>query len=257
MPSLLRRTTSGALSVALLSVGLAVLGTGAAQASTTFTELADNQSGNGPCTITGGYYATGTGQHSSYDGQAWCADFAGWLWQQAGATVDGNLTDGSGSFYAYDQAHGTLHTSSTYQPQIGDAAVFDYEDEGNGPGNGTGAADHVAIVSDITYNSNGTIASLTHMNGNRGGVVAPQTVTSNYSVGQEPSGEEGKYSDGQNYSMMINAYVSPVGLSTAASFEEAFQADTGRLFTDNNALDGDNTGGGMLPGTSPSISALY
>ncbi|HET9168417.1 MAG TPA: CHAP domain-containing protein [Actinospica sp.] len=123
-----------------------------------------SQIGAGPCSNTAsgstngdaGYYATGTGQGNSCShpgtasspvdsGQthAWCADFAGWSWQQAGVTVDGSLDDLASSFYDYGVAHGTW--SST--PHVGDAVYFDSSIKG---GNG-----HVAIVTAV--NSNGTI----------------------------------------------------------------------------------------------------
>jgi hypothetical protein len=212
----LKRRLAVALSAALLATGVMALVASPAVASAgTIGTIAAGEQGNGPCGADGideGYYATGTGQSSSCDGSggeahAWCADFAAWVWQQAGATVDGNLTNGAGSFVAYGTAHGTVHSSASYQPQVGDAVVFDYETDGNGPG----AADHVALVSSISYNPDGSIASLTYMNGNWGGQVGPQVETGNFLVGQDPPNEIG-----ENGQMTISYYVSPSGLTTTA-----------------------------------------
>jgi surface antigen len=153
--------------VALVAPLLAVTVATTAHAGTVgdaIESAAISQLGAGPCSNTAsgstngdaGYYAPGTGQGNSCShpgtasspvdsGQthAWCADFAGWTWNQAGATVDGNLNDLASSFYDYGVAHGTW--SST--PHVGDAVYFDSSIKG---GNG-----HVAIVTAV--NSNGTI----------------------------------------------------------------------------------------------------
>jgi hypothetical protein len=84
---------------------------------------------------------TGNGGEPEY----WCADFAQWVWQEAGVNTNG-LDAAAGSFYVYGQNHGTLHST----PSLGDAVVFNYE--------GGGYADHVAIV--VQVNSNGTIETL-------------------------------------------------------------------------------------------------
>jgi len=61
---------------------------------------------------------------------AWCADFAAWVWQQAGVSFTyGNRADDinawSASFYAWGVAHGRWHAlSSGYAPQPGDVAVY-------------------------------------------------------------------------------------------------------------------------------------
>ncbi len=84
---------------------------------------------------------TGNGGEPEY----WCADFALWVWGQAGADTSG-LTAAAGSFYTYGLDHGTLHSS----PAVGDAVVFDYQ--------GGGVADHVAIVTQV--NADGTIETV-------------------------------------------------------------------------------------------------
>jgi cell wall assembly regulator SMI1 len=67
------------------------------------------------------------------DPDEWCADFAKWVWQQAGVNTTG-LTAGAGSFATYGQANGTIVTT----PLVGDAIVYGY--------NGSGYAGHVNLV---------------------------------------------------------------------------------------------------------------
>ncbi len=113
----------------------------------TIASIALANVGKGACSknSTGGYdydsSCTGNGGYPEY----WCADFARWVWAEAGADTDG-LTAAAGSFYVYGENHGTLHGT----PAVGDAVVFDYS--------GGGVADHVAIVTQV--NSNGTIETV-------------------------------------------------------------------------------------------------
>src|SRR5580700_7796824 len=99
--------------VLAMSVPMLALSVPAAQASTSggIASFASGQVGDGPCGGSNGYYATGTGQSTSCsdggEAHGWCADFAGWVWQQAGVTVDGNLNNWAYSFEQYGQAHGT------------------------------------------------------------------------------------------------------------------------------------------------------
>lgn len=63
------------------------------------------------------------GNHGSY-GWAWCADFATWVWKQAGVDI-GGLNSAVKSFSAYGSNHGTYHAyGSGYVPQPGDAAIY-------------------------------------------------------------------------------------------------------------------------------------
>ena len=55
--------------------------------------------------------------------EAWCADFAKWVWMHAGASTAG-ATPAADSFRtSYGQRHGTWHTGN---PQPGDAIVFSF-----------------------------------------------------------------------------------------------------------------------------------
>jgi hypothetical protein len=83
--------------------------------------------------------------------EEWCADFAAWVWQQAGAVVDyqlapGYLNSDSASFYVWGVEHHTWHpVSSHYRPQPGDVAVY-------GLNLSAVTADHVAVVTAATGN---------------------------------------------------------------------------------------------------------
>ena len=143
---------------------------------------------------------TGNGGSAEY----WCADFAMWVWANSGINISG-LTPAAGSFVADASQNGsTVHTSSSYAPQVGDAVVYDY--------NGAGVADHVGLVTGV--NSDG---SITTANGDFGGVsgvseayfsetstVLAETISAaQKQVGDVPS----------SIGMTISAYVTPSGLS--------------------------------------------
>ena len=83
--------------------------------------------------------------------EEWCADFAAWVWKQAGAEVTYQLAPGylngdSASFYVWGTDHGTWHpVGSGYTPQPGDVAVY-------GLDTSAVTAVHVAIVTAATGN---------------------------------------------------------------------------------------------------------
>ncbi len=109
--------------------------------------------GVGPCGVSGGFFAQDSGQTSSCTdygtkAHAWCADFAGWVWQQAGVPGLGTLDDLAVSFKGYGLVNDTW--SST--PAVGDAVYFH-------PLSGHGTQhDHVAIVTAI--NEDGTLQTI-------------------------------------------------------------------------------------------------
>lgn len=86
--------------------------------------------------------------------EEWCADFAAWAWQKAGALVDyqyvsGDLNSSSASFYEWGVDHGTWHpVGSGYVPQPGDVAVYGLDATGL-------VAQHVAIVTGFTPGARG------------------------------------------------------------------------------------------------------
>ncbi len=69
--------------------------------------------------------------------EAWCSDFANWVWQAAGAQI-GGLTGWSYTFADYGRAHGTWKLGATNDPQPGDAVIFGDESQHYGS--------HVGIV---------------------------------------------------------------------------------------------------------------
>jgi hypothetical protein len=83
--------------------------------------------------------------------EEWCADFAAWVWKEAGAEVSYSLTPGylnsqSASFYVWGVDHHTWHAvGSHYRPQPGDVAVY-------GLDLSTLVAEHVAVVTAATSN---------------------------------------------------------------------------------------------------------
>jgi PKD repeat protein len=86
------------------------------------------------------------------ENEAWCSDFAKWVWQQAGVTADTNtLNAGSVSFYDWGLDQGETLPVDGGTPAVGDAIVF------FGPGTITpdSYADHVGIVTAV--NADGTI----------------------------------------------------------------------------------------------------
>jgi hypothetical protein len=120
---------------------------------------------------------------------AWCAEFVGYVWGQAGADTQG-LDAGAASFVeGYAESHpGTLHEDAGYTPQVGDAVVYDYS-----PDNAPPRAAHVAIITAVDPDGAVTIE-----NGNWGNVTHEETVY-NFRVGSQNTG-------GQN----VTAFVSPV-----------------------------------------------
>lgn len=84
--------------------------------------------------------------------EAWCSDFAKWVWERAGVTADMNtLNAGSVSFYDWGLQQGEALAPETGTPQPGDAIVF------FPPGTikPTSFADHIGLVTSV--NADGTI----------------------------------------------------------------------------------------------------
>ena len=163
----------------------------------TISSVALANVGKGACSrnSAGGEYfdssCTGNGGEPEY----WCADFARWVWGQAGANTSG-LDAAAGSFYVYGQNHGTLHST----PSVGDAVVFNYK--------GNGYADHVAIVTRV--NSNGTIETVSGDWGGESGSEAHFSSTSHADL-NAPAYWGGVGSVPAIMGMKISGYISPAG----------------------------------------------
>ncbi len=203
----LRRALASSAALALVAFGAVFVSaaTASAVSGSTIAQDARAQLGNGPCGA-GGYYAHGTAQTSSCanggEAHEWCADFAGWVWQQAGVTdfstdltYDGNHTidNGASSFYNYGQKHGTVSMT----PAVGDVVVYNYGTGGNPPN----WASHAAIV--VQVNSNGTVDTVGGNSG--GGQGAVQTDNNEPRTGTTSWGDT------------ISGYIAPVGGSGGGS----------------------------------------
>jgi hypothetical protein len=132
--------------------------------------------------------------------EEWCADFAAWVWKQAGAEVDyqlapGYLNGNSASFYVWGTDHGTWHSvGSGYAPQPGDVAVY-------GLDTSAVTAVHVAIVTAATGND----ASPDVINGDGD--------KTGYSVVEV--GDNQAFADAKQKGAPLSGYVSPTPTPTA------------------------------------------
>jgi CHAP domain-containing protein len=115
-------------------------------------QIAESQVGystdpsNTYCNKYSAYWVSGTATcGNSNRAEEWCADFAAWVWQSAGAEVvyqfiNGDLNSSSASFYEWGVAQGTWHpVGSGYVPEPGDVAVY-------GLNESQLVAQHVAVV---------------------------------------------------------------------------------------------------------------
>ena len=91
---------------------------------------------------TKGYYSSCNGNRGQPE--YWCADFAKWVWAQAGTINTGVLTPAAGSFGIYGRVR-------RRNPKVGDAVLFNYDKKNH-------YADHVAIVARV--NPDGTIVTI-------------------------------------------------------------------------------------------------
>lgn len=83
--------------------------------------------------------AAGYGDNGHWGTNAWCADFAKWVWKQVGIDT-GGLDSRAITFYSYGVSHGTWHPAgSGYTPQPGDAILY-------GINSSHTYADHVGVV---------------------------------------------------------------------------------------------------------------
>jgi hypothetical protein len=131
--------------------------------------------------------------------EEWCADFAAWVWQQAGAEVSyrlapGSLNGDSASFYVWGTDHGTWHpVDSGYTPQPGDVAVYGLDTSAL-------TAVHVAVV--LAATGDNAAPDVINGDGDRTG----------YSVVEV--GDRQAFADVKGKGAPLSGYVSP---STPAS----------------------------------------
>lgn len=126
--------------------------------------------------------------------EEWCADFAAWVWKEAGATVayqlaPGFLNGNSASFYVWGTDHGTWHpVGSGYAPQPGDVAVYGLDTSAL-------TAIHVAVVVGTTGDD--AASDVVNGDGDRTG----------YSVVE--LGDSQAYADVKGKGASLSGYVSP------------------------------------------------
>ena len=134
--------------------------------------------------------------------EEWCADFAAWVWKQAGADVQyqlapGYLNGNSASFYVWGSDHGTWHpVDSGYSPKPGDVAIYGLDAS-------TVSADHVAVV--IAATGNDAAPDVINGDGDHTG----------YSVVEV--GDNQAYADVKGKGAALSGYVSPVSPPSTAT----------------------------------------
>ncbi|TQF02481.1 CHAP domain-containing protein [Kitasatospora acidiphila] len=158
---------SGAAAV-LLMLGFVSLAPVTAASAATGADVASLATANitktaGTCANNPTYNSLGGSEFEhSCDGnngtpEYWCADFAMWVWQNAGYYT-GGLDAGAASFYTYGQNNGTLHTGTGYTPQVGDAVEYGSTQDSE--------IHHVGIVTAV--NADGSVDTV---NGDWGGTT--------------------------------------------------------------------------------------
>src|ERR1700678_4571858 len=110
------------------------------------------------CNKYSAYWVSGADDCGNSDlSEEWCADFAAWVWKEAGAQVtyqyiNGDLNSSAASFYEWGAARGTWHpVGSRYRPLPGDVAVYGLDKSAL-------VAAHVAVVIGYTPGARGPIA---------------------------------------------------------------------------------------------------
>ena len=127
--------------------------------------------------------------------EEWCADFAAWVWHEAGAAVvygysPGELNGAAYSFYDWGVDHRRWHpVGSGYAPEPGDVAVY-----GLDPAAAT--AKHVAVVTSYTPGDRGP--DVVNGDGSRTGFSVVET------------GSDEWHSDVEDDGGPIAGYVTPV-----------------------------------------------
>jgi CHAP domain len=126
--------------------------------------------------------------------EEWCADFAAWVWHEAGVSftyqfINGDINSSSASFYEWGVAHGTWHPyRSTYQPQPGDVAVYGLDVAAL-------TAAHVAVVTSFSPGERGP--DVVNGDGDRTGFSVVEAGTDQF------------FADTGTHQARISGYVSP------------------------------------------------
>jgi hypothetical protein len=140
-------------------------GTGGRIASIARGEAADasrNHENGANCNYYSGALSAGSKCAGGWRSEAWCADFARWVWGRAGVNTSG-LTAGAISFQAYGTKRGTWHAGSSLAGvQAGDVLGWHF---GGGSGD-----DHVGVVVAVGADS------VTTVDGNYGNRITTRTI---------------------------------------------------------------------------------
>jgi hypothetical protein len=138
--------------------------------------------------------------------QPWCADFAIWVWANAGVGNLSGLDAGSRSFYDYGERYGTLLTSASAVPAVGDVVVFNYD-------SATDYADHVAIVTWMSPDG----SQIDTVSGDWGSNdIQHNTVVDNGKYSSKVGSKSTKVLDGDNNPMTLSGYVAPAPATAKA-----------------------------------------
>jgi hypothetical protein len=156
---------------------------------------------NSYCNKYSAYWYAGTDNCGNANrNEEWCADFAAWVWKQAGANVDyqlapGYLNGNSASFYVWGVDHGTWHpTGSGYVPQPGDLALY-------GLNASAVTAVHIAVVTAATGQADAP--DVINGDGDRTGFSVVEVGTSQANADVKSDGAP------------LSGYVSPSAASTS------------------------------------------
>lgn len=129
--------------------GGAIWSAGGSSVRASIVSLAEGQEGvegnpaNTYCNKYTAHWGDGTACSNGLRSAEWCADFAAWVWQQAGVSFtygggSSEINAAAKSFYYWATAHGTWHAANSgYTPQPGDVAVY---------GTSAASASHVGVV---------------------------------------------------------------------------------------------------------------
>jgi hypothetical protein len=117
--------------------------------------------------------------------EQWCADFAAWVWREAGVRFvyglgGGEINAAALSFYLWALAHHAWHPlGSGYTPVAGDIAVY-------GLGLSAGRAQHVAVV--ISYSAGERGPNVINGDGSRTGFSVVETGQDQYKADLSDNG---------------------------------------------------------------------
>ncbi|MGH3408071.1 MAG: CHAP domain-containing protein [Streptosporangiaceae bacterium] len=169
--------------------------------------------------------------------EEWCSDFAKYVWKEAGVTIDtSTITPLSSTFYTWGLQQGESMPVDGTNPAVGDAMILYPAGETNTTADLKGDGAHVGIVTAVHSDGTINVVNGDFTSGDNIKVVEYDNVTPGpwASNVEDASGEQW-------------VYVAPPGSSGASG---------GNLWLRESSGSQVNTTAGMMPGTSPAITAL-